>query len=341
MSSQLAAESALKALTPWAERPGLLPDDPMSEAGRKVMAYHLARLLAREPGVRQNADPEAVHDMRVGTRRLRSAVRTLRPFYRRSSVRRIRKKLRRLANALGAVRDLEVFAQKTETYRSTAGKMDQNSVRMLLGDFRAKEDEARRSLLTMLDSPAHGHLIADLVEFVTTPDLGAARRTESEEGHPLPYRARHVAPALIYAQYEAVRAYETVLVAPAQPPPPDAAVGTLTLDGLHALRIEAKRLRYLVEFFQEILDPAAQTLIEAAKKLQDHLGDMQDARVACGLIEDYARRALTPRSRRAALRYLAAREAEKRSLVTGFLAAWEAFTRDEVRRALALAVSIL
>jgi hypothetical protein len=68
---------------------------------------------------------------------------------------------------------------------------------------------------------------------------------------------------------------------------------------------------------------------------------MQDARVACGLIDDYAQRALTPRSRRAALRYLAAREAEKRSLVAGSLAAWEAFTRDDVRRALALAVAVL
>ena len=53
--------------------PGVLASDNVAEAGRKVLRFHLARMIAREPGTREGSDPEELHGMRVATRRMRAA----------------------------------------------------------------------------------------------------------------------------------------------------------------------------------------------------------------------------------------------------------------------------
>ena len=53
--------------------PGVTAEDHVAEAGRKVMRFHLARMLAREAGTREGSDPEELHAMRVATRRQRAA----------------------------------------------------------------------------------------------------------------------------------------------------------------------------------------------------------------------------------------------------------------------------
>ena len=57
-------------------------------------------------------EPDAVHKMRVGTRRLRSTLKTFRPLYDRDTTDRLRAELRWLAESLGHVRDAEVLAAR-------------------------------------------------------------------------------------------------------------------------------------------------------------------------------------------------------------------------------------
>ena len=82
-----------------------------------------------------------------------------------------------------------------------------------------------------------------------------------------PHRVRDTAGSRIWTAYEHVRAYESVLKW--------ADVATL-----HQLRIEAKRLRYTLEFVREALGPEAPALISRVVALQDHLGAMNDADIA-------------------------------------------------------------
>jgi CHAD domain-containing protein len=84
---------------------------------------------------------------------------------------------------------------------------------------------------------------------------------------------REVLPGRIWQQYGAIRAFE--------PAVPCASVTTL-----HALRIEAKRLRYILEFFSDVLDPCASEAIAALTALQDHLGKLHDADVTMGMLRD-------------------------------------------------------
>jgi CHAD domain-containing protein len=82
-------------------------------------------------------------------------------------------------------------------------------------------------------------------------------------------------------------------------------------------------------------------VIDSAKKLQDHLGTLQDARVAIAATRRFMQEADAQLSTVGIDRYLTAREEEKQRLLSDIPQVWEAFTNPDIRSALALAVSIL
>ncbi len=304
------------------ESPGVKPDDPMPDAGRKVLAHYFARMRGEEEGVRQGEDSDPVHDMRVATRRLRNALTVFGPYYKKKAVKALRKPLSDLANVLGDVRDLDVLRHKAHKYVEKLPEDQQKKLDPLLDDWKNKLAHDRETLIQTLDSPMYTEFVADFEAFVTTLDDEAQMLDET------PYRVRHVLPTLVYERYETVRAYETILsVAP--------------LDTLHALRIEAKHLRYTLEAFEEVLGSEVRRVIDEIKALQDHLGDLQDTRVASALIHDYITQAEDHEPMTGILEYLMAREEEKQSLLAGVAQRWQAFVEPEVRRALALSVSVL
>src|SRR5690349_13813387 len=89
----------------------------MAEAGRGFLHHQLVKLRKAEPVAREGIDPEGVHDMRVATRRLRAALQLLgETVYDTQITGRYRKRLRRLANALGETRDTDVFLEHLKDY---------------------------------------------------------------------------------------------------------------------------------------------------------------------------------------------------------------------------------
>jgi|AMZC01.1.fsa_nt_AMZC01007220.1_2 CHAD domain-containing protein len=311
---------------------GLQPDDLMAEAGRKVLHYHFERMLFHEPGVRLGEDIEHVHDMRVATRRMRSAFRLFAPFFDEKTVRPLVRGLRRTARALGAVRDLDVFREKAGRFLAEHPDL---SLDPLFSTWQADYDAARQALLAELDSKRFARFVERFQTFVSTPGMGTLSVSSGDGA--LTNRVRYVVPRLIYEHYERVRAYETML---------DGA----SLDTLHALRIEFKRLRYAVEFFAEVLGPEASLVIKEIKIMQDHLGDLNDTRVALQTLEDFISQhwhahSGIPRFLReniaGVLAYADAKAAEQKHLLETFPQAWANFNREEVRRSLALAVAAL
>lgn len=311
---------------PLTEKAGVQPDDPMSEAGRKTLAHYFARMLAEEDGVRQSTATDPIHDMRVATRRLRSALDTFEAYYHYKAIKSYVKTLRKVARALGTVRDLDVFRLKADKYAESLPEDSRSGLQGLLDDWKGQLDDARQTLIEVLDSRSYTEFVAEFAHFVTTPDKDAIKISHKERS--MPHRVRHVAPRLIYQRYEVVRAYESVL---------DGA----SLDTLHLLRIDAKRLRYILESFEEVLGPEAKKGIEAVKTMQDHLGDLQDARVAVALMGDFVHDAGEETQTSAVLQYMAVREEEKQRLLTAVPQVWEAFTQPDIRRALALSVAVL
>ncbi len=326
--------------------PPMLPDEPMSEAGRKAMYTHFLKMLANEAGTRLGEDIEALHDMRVSTRRMRAAYRIFADYYDQKILAPFNKGLRRTGAMLGAVRDLDVLLEKAQAWEAEVGaepvvvaalvtdggSPSNRSLEPLLADWRTRREVARRQMLEYLDSPAYRRLVADFQAFLTTPGAGAL---PVAAGVPAPYQVRHVAPRLIFTRYEAVRAYEPIL---------DGA----PLTTYHALRIDFKRLRYELEFFREVLGPETPGLIKTTVAMQDLLGALQDAYVAEGLIGEFLAAQKAKRKKRYAggeladvEAYLETQRAAQQTLVQAFPALWAEIVGLDFRRTLALAVAAL
>ena len=250
---------------------GASPDDAETSAGpgfsrrapsstadylRAYVAAQLAELRANERAVRTSDDADAVHDMRVAIRRLRSVLRSARPILDRAWVDALRGELDRYGQLLAAVRDLDVLIERlgAETAELDAG------ADRLLSPLEQERDRARAELRAAMDDRSYRILI-DGVESATRflPVLRGRRTVEQ----------------LARKELKKLRRFKK----------------RANLDDdrqLHKLRIRAKRARYAAELAESSRGSRATKFIEAARKLQDTLGEHQDAVVAVGRLRRLA-----------------------------------------------------
>jgi len=299
--------------------PGVTADDIVAEAARKVLRFHLARLIAREAGTRLGEDPEELHGMRVATRRMRAAWRVFGDGFRQDGTRKYRGRLRDVAAKLGAVRDIDVLVLGLQGYRAGLPEDERAALEPLFDDWRAQGESGRSVLVRELDSDGYRRFVDDYRAFVLTPGAGALIVSPTE-----PHHVRDTAGSRIWRAYESVLAYGPVL-------------RWADVPTLHQLRIAAKWLRYTLEFVGEALGPEAKPLIEKVVALQDYMGLMNDADVSAAK----ARALLVARSgtlsdvqTAAIARYLASREREVARLKRGAGAPWRALASPAFRRAL-------
>lgn len=311
---------------PVGKSPGVTADDLFAEAGRKVLRFHLARMLDREAGTRGGSDPEELHGMRVATRRMRAAWRVFGEGFRKDRTSRYRRRLRVVAARLGTVRDLDVLIEATNAFAATLPEDERQGLQPLIAAWRDQRDSARQLLIRELDSSGYRRFVADYRDFVLTPgaDLVAVQPTS-------PHRVRDTAGSRIVEAYELVRAFEAVL-------------RWADVPTLHQLRITAKRLRYAIEFVREALGPEGAGLIARVVALQDHLGALNDAHVAAQMARDFLVECgadLSGAETAAISRYLLTREREVTSLRRTVGAPWRGVAGLRFRRALGRAIATL
>ncbi len=313
---------------PSGDSPGLSPDDSMSEAGRKILYFHFWRMLNNEAGTREGTDIEALHDMRVATRRMRSAIDVFGRYFKRGVMPPFELRLRRTARLLGQVRDLDVLVEKAQIYLGTLAPENAHDLDPLLERWQFDRAQARAKLIAYLDSAKYIDWVRAFGQFLTTPGAGARKLKGFP---PKPAQVRHIAPALLYTRWARVWAFEPLM--------PQAAITTL-----HALRIECKRLRYALEFFREVLGPDAEAVIARVVRLQDHLGNLHDADVANTLLSEFlfsARPGIDRLIAPGVVTYLAFQQRELEMLLETFGHVWDDFDQPRVRQWLANAVAAL
>jgi len=213
------------------EKPGILAEDGMAEAGCKVWQFHFAEMLAHEDGTRLGEEIEALHDMRVATRRMRSAFDVFGAYFKVKVLKPYLKGLRQTGRALGRVRDLDVLLEKAANYQATLGADTPGSLEPLLGHWGQQRETARQRMLAYLGSQEYLDFKRAFNRFVQAPGLGA--RPVRPDQVEAAYRVRDVVPMMIYQRLAAVRAYDAIL-------------NNASFVQLHALRIEFKKLRYSV-----------------------------------------------------------------------------------------------
>ncbi len=304
--------------------PGVTPDDHVAEAGRKVMRFHLARMLAREAGTRAGTDAEDLHAMRVATRRQRAAWRVFGASFRPGRTKRYRNGLREIASRLGAVRDLDVLLEAADQYRADLPVSEQRAIEPLLADWREHRDDARVLLIRELDSDGYRRWVDDYRDFVRTEGASVM-----PVGPTQPHRVRDTTASRIWSAYEQVRGYEPVL-------------RWADVETLHELRIAGKWLRYTLEFVREALGDDAAPLIARVTTLQDHLGLMNDADVSASMARTFLVEHagdLSGLESAAIGRYLVSREREVARLRRTIGAPWRGVAGVTFRRTLGRVVA--
>jgi CHAD domain-containing protein len=295
----------------------------MTETARKTLFFHLQRMLSHEPGTRLGENIEELHDMRVATRRMRAALRVFHDHLNWKEMAPFAKGLRRTGRALGAVRDLDVFHDKMQAYLDALPAERKAELDPLLATWQAQREDARQALVVYLDSARYVHFKEQFGDFLQTPGAGALPSL-TQDGDLIPQRVRHVVPTIIQTRLASVRAHGEWVAAPDTP-----------LGRFHRLRIASKELRYALEFFQEVLGPESKAVIDTMKALQDHLGNLQDAVVACNLLRDFLTWGTwghaedaeqpwpaTPIVAPGVATYLAVRQTEIQTLVQSFPPIW-------------------
>jgi CHAD domain-containing protein len=325
------------------EHPDVSADDGMPEAARKLIAFHFQRMLYHEPGTRVGEDIEELHDMRVATRRIRAALRVFGKYLDAGELKSFRKGVERTGRRLGNVRDLDVFWDKTQRYLDGLPPERKNDLMPLREAWEMERERAREKLLTYLDSKRYLKLKERSVELLERGDVWQVPAL-TKKGAARPYRVRHVVPAAVYERVAAVLAYGEWI---------DGA--DVPLKRLHRLRIAGKRLRYTLEFFEEVLAPQTGDLIKQMKRLQDHLGDLQDAVVASELLRDFltwgtwghsegkkgAKKPMEPVVAPGVAVYMADKQAELQRLLSTFPEVWAYFQSPAFKQAVAVAVAPL
>ena len=119
------------------------PGPTVGEAIQAALTAGLNRIVAHDPGVRMGDDPEDVHQARVGTRRLRSDLRTFRPLLDPEWVAGLREEAGWYAGLLGAVRDAEVLAERLEAPGRQPGRGGRRRVASLVRRLADDREAAR------------------------------------------------------------------------------------------------------------------------------------------------------------------------------------------------------
>jgi CHAD domain-containing protein len=216
----------------------------------------LPRCLSNhDPLVRTSGDPEAVHQARVATRKLRSHLRTFGPLLDVEWTDPLRTELGWLGLALGAVRDREVLLDRLRDRAKGLPAHDQRAAESLLSVLGKEIADLRKKLIVDLDSARYIELLDRLVDAaaspMTVPDADLA--------------AIGVLPLLATGPWRRLRSAVRQL--------PDNA----TDPELHRIRILAKRARYAAEAVAPVAGPVAASFARAAAKLQTVLGEHQDS----------------------------------------------------------------
>lgn len=287
-----------------------LADRPL---GGEIVQFAVAdcalRLLAHDPATRLG-DAEALHQMRVATRRLRSQLRSLAPLVDHEWGNGLRSELRWLGDGLGTVRDLDVQREQI----AAIGADLLRDIGPLLSTIDRRRDDAFAALLADLRGQRYLALLDGLVAGAAGPPLTALASAPAADvvgaGVRRPWR----------------RAGRQVRALDDQSP----------TSAFHALRVALKRTRYANELLALTLPPRHATRARSfgvrLAELQDLLGQIQDASAGIGLIEALARDQPQGRDSLLAAGRLLEREAARMAAVrTTFEPAWRRARRARQR----------
>lgn len=309
---EMSTGSARAAARPRGPRSGL----PLRARAAEAIEEQRSRMADNLGSAVDGRDPEGVHDMRVASRRLRAVLQVFGPWLDPGEVDRLATAARRVTRALGRVRELDVMrlaleamqrraqplrafaieqvdAQLAAERRRARAKMMKRFARVDLEDF----DERLRHLVAELRHAASAHGASAPTPASSPGDAGAEPTMLD--------LMRSVAPEVILHARRIVD------------PPLGGELGSAAdREALHEVRIEAKKLRYILEILTPDLGPEGKRLVRRLRRLQERLGNFHDDAVLDATLAEAIERATRAECGRLAAELVRLRAMRKRSLLT-------------------------
>jgi len=146
--------------------PDLSADVTYAEAAAKIVAVRGEELAAHAQGVLDTGDIERVHDMRVGTRRLRAALEIFEPCFPAKPYGQALGEVKKLADALGERRDRDVAIAALHGFNDQMAAPDRRGVTSLIEQFRAEQLEANEGLAPLVSDESLRALRENMEELV-------------------------------------------------------------------------------------------------------------------------------------------------------------------------------
>ncbi len=257
---------------PERARPVALEADASAPAALCAVAQEcLYQIAANVAGLLADRDPEWVHQMRIGTRRLRSCLALIARLAPSGDIDAVAAETKWLAGILGAARDLDVFALETLPPLAAAFAHDAAAAAGLKR-LRSRVATRRRASIGTVRESLRSTRFQRLL--LKTGALVAAQRFGAPEGITADAptaTAKSFAAELLARRHRKLAGLMQVL-----------ADGTA--EERHAVRIAAKKLRYAAEFFAPLFPgKRTRTYLKALSALQDALGQLNDAATAARL----------------------------------------------------------
>lgn len=244
-----------------------------------AIAKHLQKVVKHEKNVLKDKSPEDLHQMRVGMRRLRSAITGFAPALKLPKLV-TEKKIGKLARILGSLRDLDVLGDALENkYKPSLPAKEQKYLETALVDISKQRHSALAEVKDSIEGKQYKLLKESLNKWLEQPKYQAIAKMPIEEILPdllLP----EVSKLLLHhgwlvgsdAKVIEVEAVEKILVKQG--------------DSLHSLRKETKRIRYQMEVFSDFYGEKYASYLEDIKAIQEVLGKIQDSNVLTEFLKE-------------------------------------------------------
>jgi CHAD domain-containing protein len=285
------------------------PPQTVEEAFKHILEANLASVKVWEPIALAGEDIEGVHQMRVGLRRMRSALNLFQPAIPRKLSRPLSKEMRWAARALDRARDLDVYI--TENFPGKGNKHQQKMQRIA----RRHRDEAYSRVRNIVQSKRYQSFNSEFNHWL---DTKAWREQLSEDKQKVllseitPFACR----VLEEHQGDVLGAGKEI--------------EKLDSEALHRLRIECKKLRYAAEFFAPLYGERMKDFTGHLKALQDLLGTLHDTAILSGLQNELLIGTHNSKLKRIAGKLKDKRYKESKEIKRNLVERWQAFSEAEL-----------
>ena len=248
---------------------GLDAENPARKALGRIVHAMLTIARSNEPGIRSDFDTEFLHDYRICIRKIRSALGLIKGVYPEEETERIRAILGDMARVTNRLRDLDVYLLAREEYLALLPPAFRPTLDAMFRDFESERASALRKVSSHLRSASRNQLVEGLDAFFQENSSHPPTAAAELPVGPLVFRR-------IYKRYRKIRKSAGGL----GPDSPD--------EALHDLRIQCKKLRYLMEFFAELIpQDKTEAMEKPLRRLQNRLGEFNDGSVQQKFLLDY------------------------------------------------------